>query len=264
MVNLHKCPGCQRSHTNAGNLANHRKRCFLSNRRKTSDSVPSVRPTFAKTIVSDVNEEDDLQQWQREENSIRSQRQVCLHLMSVTICPMFLCQTTNPCAPFKTYSDMVWSQFTTEEGVGKRVRSRAFKTFQAAGFEVQEMEIRTEGQREKMFKELPGGVGTSNLKMLNCKQQFGHLGQRFETHDLAREGDKLKQDGSGDFIDPVTVQYRNVLEVTDFILFSNGMLQIIWADLSLLPVCGDDHCQPKAGGQNGLEASQRWCPTWQC
>ena len=188
MVNLHKCPGCQRSHTNAGNLANHRKRCFLSNRRKTSDSVPSVRPTFAKTIVTDVNEEDDLQQWQREENSIRSQRQVCLHLMSVTICPMFLCQTTNPCAPFKTYSDMVWSQFTTEEGVGKRVRSRAFKTFQAAGFEVQEMEIRTEGQREKMFKELPGGVGTSNLKVLICINNLAILSRDLRPMTLQEKG----------------------------------------------------------------------------
>ena len=110
---------------------------------------------------------------------------------------------------------MVWTRLEVEEGLGKRLQNRVRDTVQMADFEPKEMDITSDGKRAKVLEQLPGGVRAQDSA--RCHQYINSCMQRFDSFDLARDGDKRKVGPDGEpsdqFVDPLRLQYRDVVEV---------------------------------------------------
>ena len=124
----------------------------------------------------------------------------------------------------------MWTQMNVEEGTGKRQRTRQYQTMNLPGFDPANMTIKNERQRRKVLEKLPGGVRhicrISVRYLCYVYPSFACLPdicfcmwQKFMQKDLAADGDKrvLGPDGlpTEEFIDPLRLQYRDVVEVAN-------------------------------------------------
>ena len=109
-----------------------------------------------------------------------------------------------------------------EEGTGKRQRVRQYQTQKLPGFDVASCKIGSEGQRTKVLENYLEGYRfppqiSDRYPVDICQIYDNYLLQKFMHKDLAQDGDKrvLGSDGlpTEVFVDPLRVQYRNVVEV---------------------------------------------------
>jgi hypothetical protein len=66
------CPNCQRAFGNAGNLANHRRRCFYN----VNFATASQGNEFPQSKIAEPTDDMDLQPWQQVARCIKRAREV--------------------------------------------------------------------------------------------------------------------------------------------------------------------------------------------
>ena len=104
--------------------------------------------------------------------------------------------------------------------MGKGVRQRVYQTLTHPWFDATEMELTSEGKRQKVLHKFPGVSGRCLADIYVCPTSV--CLQQFSSQDLASDGDKRSVDANGDdtdtFVDPLRVKFRNIVEV----LFISG------------------------------------------
>ena len=154
------CDRCGKIVANAGNLAQHSKRCHYMAPRYAG-------PSDGFGIERNPNA-SDLQTFQTDRDDLRAERQVSSTYL-VDVCDISLSQISSrylqdvlvfqdgwPFAPFENFTDAAWAKRTVEDGIGKAKRQRMMDTVRHASFKPEEMVVTSEKKRKEVMDQFPG------------------------------------------------------------------------------------------------------------